>query len=330
MAQAQHLRSLKSNELLFKEGDPSDSMYVVKKGRLRVFKMKGTAEVELAELGAGSMIGEMAFFDQKPRSAGIKAITDSEIIELPFKSLKTQYDSFPEWIKAIVKTINEHLRDANKKIKNLEQGESVGKDGRTAMQPHQANKLCAILMFVANKWGTPAEGGGIDVKPGQLRKFTIQVFQEPTSKMQTVMTILQGMGILKQEDLGEGRQRITLLQKDLLDGFVEWFNDYLFTEAEKKITLEQSELRILKAMIHFAKKRPPNDKGISKISLMEVQNDSMKDLTYLVGINDANSLITKGFLSDKIQEKDGTYVTADLKELERLYPYWQMFYALQG
>ena len=49
-----------------------------------------------------------------------------------------------------------------------------------------------------------------------------------------------------------------------------------------------------------------------------------------MGINDANSLITKGFLSDKIQEKDGTYVTADLKELERLYPYWQMFYALQG
>jgi len=329
---AQHVRQLKSGELLFKEGDPSDSMYVVKKGRLSVYKAKGSTEVELAEIGAGSMIGEMAFFDQKPRSASIRATTESEIIELPFKALKAQYDTFPEWIKAIVKTINEHLRDANKRIKNLEQGTAVSyKDGvksKVSMPAHQANKLCAILMFVAGKWGT-AVPEGIDIKPGLLRKFTIQVFQEPTSKMQMVMGVLQGLGLLKQEDLGEGKQKITLLNKDFLEGFVEWFNEYLFAEAEKRVTVLQDELKILRAVIHFSKKKTPDAKGLSKISLVEMQNDSMKELTYLVGINDVNGLISKGIISEKIQEKDGTYIQVSTSELERIYPYWQLFYALE-
>lgn len=327
MAGPQHLKQLKTGEILFKEGDPSDSMYVIKKGRLTVFKQKGNAEVELAEIGAGQMIGEMAFFDRKPRSASVKAALDSEIIELPFKSLQAQYDTFPEWLKAIVKTINDHLREANKRIKNLEQVEPASAGKGKGMAPHQANKLCAILMFVATRWGTP-DPEGVDIKAGVLRKFTIQVFQEPTNKMQMLMGILQGMGILKQLDLGEGKVKITLLQPDMLYGFVEWFNDYLFTAEEKKVTVSNDELKILRSLIHFAKRVQPDDKGQSKISLVEMQNESMKELGYLVGINDSNGLISKGLVSDKISEKDGTYVKVDRKELERIYPYWQLFYAI--
>ncbi|MDZ4678295.1 MAG: Crp/Fnr family transcriptional regulator [Oligoflexia bacterium] len=324
---ASHLKQLKQGEILFKEGDAPDSMYVVKKGRLIVFKPKGTSEIELAEVRAGQMIGEMAFFDQKPRSASIKAAVDSEVIELPFKALQSQFDQFPEWLKAMTKTINDHLREANKRIKNLEQVQNTGAKANS-LTPYQANKLCAILMFVSHKWGTPVEGGGIDVKPGQLRKFTIQVFQEATSKMQVLMGILQGMGMLKQEDLGEGKQRITLLQPEALYGFVEWFNDYLFTEESKRVTVTNDELRIFRAVIHFAKKKQPDDKGQTKISLVEMQNESMKELSYLVGINDVNGLVQKQLVSDKISEKDGTYIKLDLKELERIYPYWQLYYAL--
>jgi CRP/FNR family transcriptional regulator, cyclic AMP receptor protein len=328
---AQHLRQLKAGEILFKDGDPSDAMYVVKKGRLSVFKSKGNAEVELAEVGPGSMIGEMAFFDQKPRSASVKAALDSEVIELPFKALKAQYETFPEWLKAIIKTINEHLREANKRIKNLEQGETAkgASGGARGIAPHQANKLCAILMFVAHKWGTQVPEG-IDVKPGLLRKFTIQVFQEPTNKMQTLMGILCGMGIMKQEDLGEGKQKITLLKPDLLYGFVDWFNEYLFAAEDKKVTVGKDDLKIMHALIHFAKKGQPDDKGQTKVNLNTVQNESMKELGYLVGLNDVNNLSKSGLISDKISEKDGMSVTLDRAELEKLHPYWQLYYAIES
>ena len=48
-------------------------MFLVRKGELQVFVTQGSKEVNLAVVGAGGMIGEMALFDQKPRSASVRA-----------------------------------------------------------------------------------------------------------------------------------------------------------------------------------------------------------------------------------------------------------------
>lgn len=321
-------KTLKAGDVLFREGDPPSSMFVVKKGRLIVVKAKGTSEIELAEIGPGQMIGEMAFFDHKPRSASVKAKLDSEVIELPFSSLQAQFDAMPEWVKSIIKTINEHLRDANKRIKNMEQTQpGGGKAG--GLSHYQANKLCAILMLVASKWGTACPEG-IEVPAGQLRKFTIQVFQEATNKMQTLLAVIQGMGYGKVEDLGEGKQKVTVTNVAFFDGFVEWYTEYLFIDEDKRVTIEKDELKLVAAAILFGKKQKPDDKGMVKINLIEVQNESMKALGYLVGINDFNKLITKKILTEKMQTNDGTFTSFNCADLEKLYPYFQLYYAIES
>jgi len=65
-------------------------------------------------------VGEMAFFDGRPRSASVKAVKDSEVICLPFKSLHDQFQNFTEWCKAVMRTVNDHLREANVRIMTLE------------------------------------------------------------------------------------------------------------------------------------------------------------------------------------------------------------------
>lgn len=322
-----HLKKLEQNDILFREGDPSESMYVVKKGRLVVFKLKGTAEVELASVGPGSMVGEMAFFDRKQRSASIKAAVPSEVIEIPFKNLQAQYNTFPEWLKSIVKTINDHLREANKRIKNLEQVNANDANVK-GLPPHQANKLCSIIMFCAIHWGEPEPTGGIDVKPGVLRKLTIQIFGEPTSKMQTMIGYLEKLNMMKFEDLGEGKAKVTLLRPDILYGFVEWFNDYLYTPEDKKITITPEDMKILRALIHYSQNVAPDDKGYTKISLTTIQSMAQNDLGYPLTANDFGAVINKGYCSDRIQEKDGIFVKVNRADLLKFYPYWQIVHTL--
>ncbi len=113
-------KQLEKDQTLFKENEPSEAMYIIKSGRIKITKVKGSSHVILAELGPGQMIGEMGFFDNKPRSAGAMATERSEVIVLPYSSLYPQFDACPEWLKIMVKTINSHLRSANKKIKSLD------------------------------------------------------------------------------------------------------------------------------------------------------------------------------------------------------------------
>lgn len=316
-------KKLGPNEILFREGDSSDAMYVVKSGHLKIFKAKGTGEIELATIGPGQMLGEMAFFDGRPRSASAKAVKEAEVIALPFASLNAQFKTFPEWLKAMVKTVNEHLRDANARIKQLEQVNSDTK----VFPPHVITKMCAILNLVAHKFGESTPEGLI-VPGGTLRKYTIQVFQEPTNKMQKLVEQFTALQIMKVEDLGEGKQRMTILKPDLLHSFVEWFNDYNFAEASKKVTVEENELRVLRGLLFFGKQVNPDDKGKVKISLNHLQNESMKSLGYVLTTNDVNSLISKGIIGEKEAIKNELFTTFDIKNIEKLIPFWEIIYTL--
>ena len=152
-------KNLKRGEILFREGDPSEAMYVLKSGKIAITKSKGSSEIVLAELAAGDMLGEMGFFDNRPRSAGAKAMIDSVVIELPFKALNAQFKTFPEWLKAIVRTVNNHLRNANTKIKNLEK---TSEDESVLFAPMMITRLMAVIGMVAARYGdnTPPRRGG--------------------------------------------------------------------------------------------------------------------------------------------------------------------------
>ncbi len=322
------LKKLGKGEILFREGDASDAMYVIKAGRIAITKSKGSGEIILAEKSNGEMLGEMGFFDSKPRSAGAKAIAESEVISLPFANLHAQFKTFPEWLKAMVKTINGHLRDANTRIKNLE----AASTGEEEMFPsHLVTRLCAIISLIGFKAGEkPADGVGLLVPYWMLREYCIQIFQQPTNKMDKLMEILQALQIMKVEDIGEGKKRVTIVNHKLLTDFTDWYNKYLFTEQSKRITVEEKDMPTLKALVFYGKKQTPDDKGMVKVSLTDMQNNSMKDLNTLFSVNDADSFAEKGLTQEKSSEQGGSLsMKFKLSDVENVLPFWEIVYTLK-
>lgn len=319
------LKNIKKGELLFRESDPSDAMYVIKSGKIAITKAKGSSEVILAELGPGDMLGEMAFFDNRPRSAGAKAAVDTVVIELPFKALNAQFKTFPEWLKAIVRTVNNHLRNANQRIKNLER--SIEEETEY-FPPHLVTKLIGILGLVAARFGQQSTDG-LDVPSGTLRKYTIQVFQLPTAKMQRLMEVLQGFGYMKVEDLGEDRVKITMLRLDLLLGFVDFYNDWLYKSEDKKISLWEKEMKPLKALVHYGKKESPNPKGEVKVNLTKMQESCQADLGFPFSVTEVDSMIEKKLISDKMTIEGSILVAFNAQELENIYPYWELIHTFK-
>lgn len=318
-------KNLKKGDILFREGDPSEAMYVIKSGKIAITKPKGNSEILLAELKPGDMLGEMAFFDNQPRSAGAKAIVDSVVIELPFKALNAQFKTFPEWLKAIVRTVNNHLRNANKKIKDLEK---TGEEEKEYFSPYIVTRLTAILTFVAARFGekTPE---GVLVPPNRLRNYTIQVFQQPTAKMNRLMEIYQGFGYMKIEDLGEGRQKITLYKLDLLSSFVDYYNEWIFKAEEKRTNIEEKEVKPLKALAHYGKKEPVDNKGNVKVNLTQMQTDALRELGFPFNADDVNGLAEKKVTSEKMSGDGAVFMSYNPQEIENLSLYWELIYAFK-
>lgn len=311
---------------LFREGDPPDAMYIVKTGSFAITKTKGNSEIVLAEITVGSMVGEMALFDKKPRSANVKATKDAEVIALPYDSLSKQMDSLPVWVRAIMKTLNENLREANKKIKILENANP----SEERFPPHIVNKYISILNLVSHKYGKPEESGGVSISSVLLRNYTIQIFQEATNKMQTVVNALSELDFVKQEDRGDGTQKVINEKPTELFAFVDWYNDWLFKQEKDRLPeLNDNEVKVLNGLILFAKRVEPDKKNFRKVNLNDVQNDSMKETGNLIRPEDANSLIEKKYLGEKIMDEAGTYVMVNVEEIESLANNWTIVNALK-
>lgn len=88
--------TLQPEEVLFNKGDIGDALYVVESGRV---KMVGTdkdgQEMVFNQVGAGAVIGEMAIIDQQPRSAGVVAITESELLKLSQEAFMRVFEEQP-------------------------------------------------------------------------------------------------------------------------------------------------------------------------------------------------------------------------------------------
>ena len=80
---------LKSGDILFRTGDASNGMFLIRRGQLEVYLEKDGAEISLAKMGAGAMLGEMALFDNNTRSASARAVEDTEVTHITTKEFDT-------------------------------------------------------------------------------------------------------------------------------------------------------------------------------------------------------------------------------------------------
>ena len=62
-----------ANQVLFKEGDPGDALYLIRSGSVMVSRMIGGREVVLAYVPAGQYVGEMALISDLPRTATVNS-----------------------------------------------------------------------------------------------------------------------------------------------------------------------------------------------------------------------------------------------------------------
>lgn len=104
-------QDLKAGAIIFKENSESGCFFIVKKGRVAVFKNYDSKDrVKLGVIDEGKVFGEISGFDGLPRTATAVAETDVEITKISADTLKYQLKQCPGWFRAIVMELVERLR----------------------------------------------------------------------------------------------------------------------------------------------------------------------------------------------------------------------------
>lgn len=122
-------------EVIIRQGDEGDCMYVIQEGRADVIAEKDGKEVKLRELGEGEIIGEMAIFDRVTRSATVRAVGEARVLTVDKNTLLSRIHQDPSLAFHIVQTMSKRIRDLSEEVRSLkghehsQRGDSI--DGRS-------------------------------------------------------------------------------------------------------------------------------------------------------------------------------------------------------
>ncbi len=114
LAGALRVRNFKAGATIFNQGDTGNAMYIVQTGLVNIrLPSEGSRNISLKNIGRGEFFGELALFDDKPRSASAMAASDTVLLELQHATLADFLERRPRAAMAILRTMSGHLRETN-------------------------------------------------------------------------------------------------------------------------------------------------------------------------------------------------------------------------
>ena len=111
--------SYKDGEIVVKQDEPGDSMFVIVEGTVKVVHRSANQQVELAILNAGDFFGEIALVDEGPRSANVIAVGDIRMLGISQATIRALAGVYPsasfKLLVAVGRVLVHRLRQGNKK-----------------------------------------------------------------------------------------------------------------------------------------------------------------------------------------------------------------------
>lgn len=111
-------KTYKDGEIICREGDSGQDMFVIQSGQAAVIKQTREGEVTMAILKAGDIFGEMALFDRMPRSATVKASGTARILTIDKKGFLSKVCEDPSLAFQILESMSQRIRELTQELAN--------------------------------------------------------------------------------------------------------------------------------------------------------------------------------------------------------------------
>ena len=144
------MSTLPRGRVIFNEGEPGDSLYIVTAGKIKLSRRSPDGrENVLAVMGPSDQFGELSVFDPGPRTATATAVTDVKLARMPQPTLRLWIEAHPRDRRAAAArpgpppAPHQRLRrrpDLHRRPRPRRQGTAA--DGRPVRQP-RVRAACA-------------------------------------------------------------------------------------------------------------------------------------------------------------------------------------------
>lgn len=106
----------KGGEVIVRQGDAGDCMYVIQSGTVEVLHQVDGNDVPIARRGEGEFFGEMSIFEREVRMATVRAVDDVRVITVDKKNLLRRIQEDPTLAFRLLQSMSNRLRQLSGEV----------------------------------------------------------------------------------------------------------------------------------------------------------------------------------------------------------------------
>lgn len=315
------IKNLTPGQILFNEGDRADSMYIIQKGQLRLFRPKGKGFVEIAVLRTGEMVGEMAYFDPetKTRSVSASAITSAEIVEISFNALEKTMASLNPWFKTLINTLAHRLRKTNERVKELESNSVGFSSDYKFFQAADVVKILSIL-FLTFRSLSENKNGKWSINYSKIKMYALDVFNINEAKMEEFIRLLEEEKIIESTlDESDSSKILSIKEPDTLRIFQVFFNTQRSLRNDKKIIISNKCEKFLEKVIEECANLPIQE-GLVDLELTKL-TAHFKEYNIGITLDDFQGAKNAKFCGEyRMGEDNSITASINIDYLKKMFP----------
>jgi CRP/FNR family cyclic AMP-dependent transcriptional regulator len=112
-------KTFKDGEVIIKQGESGNCMYVIQSGEVEILRDKDGIDIQIAIRKASDFFGEMALFSREMRSATVRALGEVRVLTIDKKNLLKSVQKDPSLAFRIIETLSKRIRDLSEEITPL-------------------------------------------------------------------------------------------------------------------------------------------------------------------------------------------------------------------
>jgi CRP/FNR family transcriptional regulator len=109
-------KTYQDGEIVVRQGEEGDCLFVVQDGQLEVVREDGGKEMLLRVVGKDEIVGEMAIFERRARSATVRARGEARVLTLDRKNFLRRVGEDPTLAFRILETQSRRIRDLTEQL----------------------------------------------------------------------------------------------------------------------------------------------------------------------------------------------------------------------
>jgi CRP-like cAMP-binding protein len=109
-------KTYQDGEIVFRQGDEGNCMYVIQSGKVEIVRESGGESIRLAVRGEGDFFGEMSIFEKEVRMATVRALGPVRVLTVDKKTLFRKLQEDPSLAFRIVETLSRRIRELSEQV----------------------------------------------------------------------------------------------------------------------------------------------------------------------------------------------------------------------